>query len=337
MQWNGNSLIVEAPKRPKRLTGTRFPAALGLDRWNSPFKVWCALTRTYEEPFEDTKYTIAGKVIEPKVIDYLNKTYFFNELVSPTDIWGPDYYQQTRGNFFPNETVFGGMWDALHRQNGKPVGVVEIKTTSRPEDWQNGAPIHYALQACLYAYLLGVETVTIGTSFLSPSDYEDPSAFIPSADNTIIDQFPLYGRFPQFDKLIEAAVNWWQDHVLTGKSPPYNEKTDKDILAALRTNSIETEGWEMILRRAESLKAKLDAVKETEKEYKGVLDQLKAHCIANLRDGDTRVELQGEANTFTLLKSTTTSIDKNALKKDGLLEKYSVENDSYRFSVKEKK
>ena len=57
------------------------------------------------------------------------------------------------------EPIFGGMWDALYYENGKVAAVIEIKTTKRAEDWSNGAPGYYALQAALYAYLLGIDDV----------------------------------------------------------------------------------------------------------------------------------------------------------------------------------
>ena len=57
-----------SPRRSalKKITGTRFAAIMGLNKWTTPFNAWCAITRTYEEPFEDTIYTVAGKTIEPK-------------------------------------------------------------------------------------------------------------------------------------------------------------------------------------------------------------------------------------------------------------------------------
>ena len=72
MQWNSDSTVsITPPKKPKKVTGTRFASVLDLNRWSSPFEAWCAITRTYEEPFEDTIYTIAGKTIEPKQADYI--------------------------------------------------------------------------------------------------------------------------------------------------------------------------------------------------------------------------------------------------------------------------
>ena len=104
MEWlETNQIKVDPPKRPKKCTGTRFASILDLDRWNTPFKTWCAITRTYEEPFVENKYTIAGKTIEPKIIDYLNKVCFFGDLKSPTDIYGKDYFKKTWGDKSPKK------------------------------------------------------------------------------------------------------------------------------------------------------------------------------------------------------------------------------------------
>ena len=101
MEWlDGNKIQIIPPKRPKKLTGTRFATILGLNPWSTPFEIWCEVTRTYQKPFEDTIYTIAGKTIEPKQAEYMKQTYFMSNLVTPTDIWGKDYFRQTYGDFF---------------------------------------------------------------------------------------------------------------------------------------------------------------------------------------------------------------------------------------------
>ena len=48
LTWNKNNTISVMPSaRPKKITGTRFAAIMGLNRWTTPFNVWCAVTRTY--------------------------------------------------------------------------------------------------------------------------------------------------------------------------------------------------------------------------------------------------------------------------------------------------
>lgn len=334
-KFEKNTVIIDPPKRPKKVTGTRFASILDLDRWNTPFKTWCAITRTYEEPFVDSKYTIAGKTIEPKIIKYLNKVYFFGDLKSPTDIYGKDYFNKTFGDFFKNVEIFGGMWDALYYEDGKVATVIEIKTTKRAEDWSNGAPNYYALQAALYAYLLGIDDVVMVASFLEEKDYEHPEKFVPSSDNTIIDEFKISERFPQFQAHIDRAKDWWNAHVVTGISPAFDEKKDEEILKELRKNTIEADSdIAALIAEGEALKNEIDAVTNTiaekEKRLKIVTDLIKQHCISQFRDGDKKVAVTGAKYEWIVSRNETTEIDKDALKKDGLLSKYSKTKSSYR-------
>ena len=335
-----NTVVTDPPKRPKKITGTRFASILDLNRWNTPFKTWCAITRTYEEPFVDSKYTIAGKIIEPKIINYLNKVYFFGDLKSPTDIYGKDYFNKTYGDFFKDVEIFGGMWDALYYEDGKAAAVIEIKTTKRAEDWSNGAPNYYALQAALYAYLLGIDDVVMVASFLEEKDYEHPEKFVPSSDNTIIDEFKISERFPQFQAHIDRATDWWNAHVVTGISPAFDEKKDEEILKELRKNTIEADSdIAALIAEGEALKNEIDAVtgtiSEKEKRLKVVTNLIKQHCLSQFRDGDKKVVIAGTKYEWIVSRNETTEIDKDALKKEGLLDKYSKQKTSYRITLNE--
>ena len=164
MEFKNNTVIVDPPKKPKKCTATRFATIMGLNAWSTPFSAWCEMTRTYEKPFEDSIYTVAGKVIEPKICDYLRSRYFM-DIKSPTDVYGPDYFKKTWGDFFPDVEALGGMWDFLGDDF-----VVQVKTTKRVEDWRGvdgevEPPIYYKLQASLYAYLLGFDNVVMTCSF----------------------------------------------------------------------------------------------------------------------------------------------------------------------------
>lgn len=108
MIWQDKSIIVDPPKRPKKITATRFATILGLNPWSTAFEMWCEITKTYQKPFEDTIYTIAGKTIEPKQIAYMRKAYVMTNLRTPTDVYGEGYFNKTFGDFFHNVPVFGG-------------------------------------------------------------------------------------------------------------------------------------------------------------------------------------------------------------------------------------
>lgn len=312
------------PKSFKKLTATRFATVMGLNAWATPFSAWCEITRTYEKPFEDTIYTVAGKTIEPKVIDYLNNVMFM-DIKSPTDVYGADYFKKTWGDFFPDQKELGGMWDALGDNF-----VVEIKTTKRAEDWAIDVPIYYKLQACLYAYLLGFDNVVVTVSFLEDKDYANPELFEPSYKNTKIYEFKLSEAFPTFEEsYVKTALQFWKEHVETGISPEFDEKKDAEILKELRKNKLEStdKDIEKLISEADRLQASIDKaeekLEEKKKRVEEINDIVKKHMKTQFRDGDNKVEIAGKKYTWTLSKSSRTSVDNDALKKDGLYEKYS--------------
>lgn len=343
MEWLKNAIKVDPPKKPKKITATRLATILGLNPWSTPFEVWCEITRTYQKPFEDTIYTIAGKTIEPKQIAYMRKAYGMNNLRTPTDIYGADYFKKTWGDFFGDIPIFGGMWDSrLDDRKGHPEAVLEFKTTKRSEDWVKDIPEYYAIQAALYAYLLGIDDVIMVASFLEEGDYLDPEQYVPSAANTITVEFKVSERYPDFDLMIEKAKKWWNDHVVTGISPAFDEKKDAEILKVLRTNNpAPTDDMAALIAEAEALKKELDEVAAAtapkEKRLKTITEAIKKFAMEQFRPGDKKVAVPGSTYSWTVSKTESTELDKDALKADGLLEKYTRPKTSYRITVAENK
>jgi len=320
-----NRIKVDPPKKPKKCTATRFATILGLNAWASPFSAWCEITRTYEAPFEDTIYTKAGKVIEPKICEYLRNTYFM-DIKSPTDVYGEDYFRKTWGDFFPDQKELGGMWDFLGDDF-----VVEVKTTKRAEDWALDVPIYYKLQACLYAWLLGFDNVVMTASFLEDKDYVNPEDFEPSYKNTKIYEFKVSEAFPTFEETyVEPALKFWRDHVETGISPEFDEKKDAEILKVLRKNVTEAEDNDIvkIMKEGDRLQAQIDKAKakieEKEKRLKEINDQVKKSMIEQFRDGDKHVEIKGSAYTWDLRRDVSKSFDQKNFEEDypGVYDKY---------------
>lgn len=319
------------------MTGTRFATVMGLNAWASPFKVWCEMTKTYEDPFEESIYTKAGKVIEPKICEYLRSRYFM-DIKSPTDVYGPDYFRKTWGDFYPDVEALGGSWDFLGDDF-----VVEVKTTKRVEDWRGvdgevEPPIYYKLQACLYAYLLGFDNVVMTCSFLQDKDYEDPEAFEPTVDNTVVIEFKLSEAFPTFkESYIDPALKFWRDHVLTGISPEFDEKKDANILKELRKNVTEASDKDIakLMAEADKLRVSVDKaevrIADKKKRIKEIEDQVKESMKAQFRDGDKKVEIASKKYTWTLSKSERNSLDSTKLKKElpDVFTKYSKKSEVY--------
>lgn len=351
IEWNGTSVKTDVPAKPKKITGTHFPTVIGVNPYSTPFEVWCRCTRTYEVPFSGNKYTNAGQIIEPKVFNFLrNSMGFGNRVVTPEDMYGKDHFKKTWGDFFKEREIFGGSWDALIMgDDGKPEYVVEIKTVrvdgrsgSLEQRWKDGEAPHYqALQASLYAYLLGIDKVLMVAVALEDKkgDYEHPEKVVPSYanENVYTDEFRVSDRYPNFDLYIEQATAWWNSYVLTGNSPEFDEKKDAEILKALRTNCVSPDtDISAIVAEAEQLTQEIEqamsAVSDKEKRLKLLTELIKEYALKEFRDGDTKVSLLGGSYIFTLSKTTTTELDKDSLEADGLLEKYTKSKTNYRLS-----
>lgn len=340
MEWlNSKQIKIDPPKKTKKVTGTRFATILGRNPWSTPFEMWLAITKTYEAPFEETIYTKAGKTIEPKQAEYMKKSYGM-DIITPTDRYGADYFKSTWGDFFPESKHLGGMWDYLGvDENGVVDTVLEMKTTKRIEDWQNDAPEYYALQAALYAYLLGVDNVIMVASFLEEKDYADPSKYTPNIKNTITVEFKVSERYPDFADKVAEVERWWAKYVDTGISPIYDEKKDAELLAALRTHNLTPDtDINALIAEAEGLKTEVDkataAIADKTKRLGEITNIIKEHAMGQFREGDKKVEIKGATYTWSLSRSETTTIDKKALEADGLLEKYQKKTEQYRMTVK---
>lgn len=335
---DGRIEIDTVPKRPKKMTGTRFASVLGLNAWATPFEMWCAMTRTYEKPFEETIYTSAGKIIEPKVVEYLRNVYFM-DLKTPEDVWGQDYFKQTWGDFFPTDKVFGGMWDALGDNF-----IVEIKTTKRAEDWLHEIPIYYKLQSALYAHLNGFDDVVVTVSFLEPRNYEHPEDFEPNVENTKVFEYKMSEDYPDFeDKYLKPALDFWNDHVLTGISPKYDERKDAEILKELKTAHVTPDDSEIgeVLAEADALLKEINDFKAIlapkEKRLKALENQIKDFSMEQFDEADDRVEMTSSNYIWTTSKSTRRSLDSKRLETEhpSIYEGYLKETETYTLRKKE--
>ena len=350
MKWEDGYVVTDPPKRPKKITGTHFPSVIRKNPYSTPFEVWCRCTRTYEKPFEGNEYTNAGKVIEPKVFDFLRTSMGYGDsLVTPEDVYGKDFFKKTHGDFYPDKEIFGGMWDALIMDGENIESVVEIKTVcidgysgDFEERWMDGkAPDYQGLQASLYAWLLGIDHVMMVAVTLEKGkgDYEHPEKVEPSFanNNVYIDEFDIYSRYPQFDLYVESARGFWETHVLKGVSPLWSDK-DSKLIAEMKTKYIDTsKGSTLILAEWEKAKMEYDeAMADVEPKKKRLDDltkQLKAHLTDMMGEMD-KVYANGNIYEITLSKSVRTVIDKAKMEEDGILDAYSILEDNYRLTTK---
>lgn len=220
--------------KPKKISGTNLGVILGYNSFQTPFQAWCDMMKVYKKPFRESKELTAGKEIENLQIKYIKEKYNLSGLITPTDKFGPDFFNKTHGNFFPMDDHFQGMWDALNTelQTGEVKSVIEMKTTKKKnqEKWKDQIPFYYVLQCALYAYLSNTKRMTIVASFLEDKDYDKPLGFVPNENNTIIVPYTLDKDIPKFEEFyIKPAIMWWDKHIVQGISPEYNEFIEGDV------------------------------------------------------------------------------------------------------------
>lgn len=236
---------ITPPSSTLKITGTRLVGALGMSRYTTPFQIWAEICKVYKPPFEDNKYTLAGKAIEPKQAEYVRSKFNLgNELVSPSDEFGENYFFKTFGDFYKDEKIFGGMWDYLYKKDGKLTSVLEMKTAQEKKKplwdasvYSTPVPFEYLLQGCLYAYLSKVDSIVFVATFLNPSDYDAPEKFVVNDENTKLVSIRPSKHLPRFEEdYIKPALEWWDRHVVSGVSPSYdiNNKDDMAIVEQLK-------------------------------------------------------------------------------------------------------
>jgi hypothetical protein len=127
--------------------------------------------------------------------------------------------------------------------------------------------------------------------------------------------------------------------VVTGISPDYDEKKDAEILKALRTNSLAPDAdIDALIAEAEGLKTELEAVyasvADKEKRLKEVTEQIKQHLTNAFTPHAIAVEHKGGKYVWSVSKTTSSKLDKDAMQADGVLQKYLKLEETFRMTTK---
>ena len=249
MEWSYSEdrkrIVLDKPPVQKlRITGTRLGSVLGVNKYSTPFKAWCEITKLVKAPFEDSKYMKFGRAVEPKLIEYVGK--FYPNVMSIKDYYGNNFEEYQWNNFKDESNIMGGIIDAVATRNdGKTLAtIIECKTASNASLWTNNSvPVSYLLQGALYAYLKGLDRVVFVCTFPEEMDYNHPENYQVTDENTILVVkklsdilIPINGKYLNIEECMEYATEWWNEFVVQGISPEFDEKLDKDYLDIIRAS-----------------------------------------------------------------------------------------------------
>ena len=293
-----NHVICFNPSNHGKITGSRFLAVLGKDRYTTDFKAACLIARIYTE-YEPTKYTEAGNAIEPIIRSYVrdNWNVLLKDRMSLSDddvitVEEPVAMRDCNYDHFGSEPIFGGLVDGYLRLNGTRKAILEIKTSSHRDDWADGkVPEGYLLQASLYAELAGLNTIVFAVGFLEESDYDDPNSWRPNYDNSLI----VVVHKKDISEEMEYAEDWFKRFILKGMTPKWSEK-DEDIIDRFTQREITFLPGELVytINRLIDSYGKCDT-SEMEEEIKQVLAK-------KMMTDDDRIRYEHNGFTFLVKK-----------------------------------
>lgn len=345
---NKNIVLNEVPKQRLRITGHRISSVLGLDQYQSDFGAWCEITKLVKLPFEDNKYTIFGKTVEPKLINLIRTK--FPNVMSIEEYYGNNIEKYKWNNFVEDSDVFGGIIDAVATKDDLKTltMIVECKSSSHPEVWGNNqVPLDYLLQGCLYSYLKGLDRVLFVCCFPQDLDYNHPEKFEPNEKNTIMVVKKIKdvlipmpnGDLITFQEAIEYCEEWWEKHIEKGVSPQFDEVKDKEYLDIIRTSQpINDSSLEDLCDRAKELVEEIETLKESigltskEKELKILEDNIKKCLMNNLHEGETKISCKQYSLNGTIKEKFNEKLF--AKENPKIYEKYLEEELNYRLSKK---
>lgn len=301
---DGRYHVTEQRRSFGKVTGTMMAGLLDKSRWSTPFTTTAKMLRLYNEDISDKKEVTAGVIMEPKILDYIGALH------------GDDIYSERKGDHAEwksdfEDDIFGGHIDGL-----MPDGtVVEVKTTRNIEDWLNGPPIYYWIQASLYAHFLDSERIIFMVGITDDVTLSDPKSWEPTKHTVARYDVPVIDGFKG---MMEEARRIYAETVLKGRTTPVTDNPmDARVSSLLGAQLWGEDDLNEAVLQYKDTQARMDAYKETEQrmsEQREVMDMyLRSHGITEARTAHGMIKKTSY---------TRHTINTDALKRDGLYDVY---------------
>lgn len=302
-----------------KIAGTFLAGIVGRSLWDTPFSIATKILRIYDEDKGDLPALKAGTTLEPIMLNYLNRTGRLPN--TPADTLFPNYEEGSHLDWkshFDDET-FSGHVDAIagHVTDAyKGDGIVENKTTTRPEYWDfvnNIPPENYWLQASLYAHFFGYDTIYFTVGILTPEEQDNPYRFVPSEDNVKVMKVGLH---PEFEELFKIAQEWYHNYIDRRYTPIPDMSNPIDV-RIVKVLDAQKSVLKDILPKFNEYITLTNEINAKQK----LADELKEQITIYLEAND--IEGIGNGNiSYKYSEYSRKTVDTDALKKDGIYEAY---------------
>ena len=222
----------------KKITGHRIGAIFGMSEFSTPFKVACELAGLYPGD-KSNKYIEAGNAIEPILRKWTRA--HISEIAPLLGLNGamgveePAPADKCQYDHFHTNEMFGGMVDGYITCDGKRSAILEIKTASNREKWDDGqggftnVPDSYMMQASLYAELSNLQKIVFVVGFLEEADYRMPGKWVPTPENTCVVIKDREDMKPWMDK----AEAWYKELKSSYCTPEWTD-ADEEVVKYIR-------------------------------------------------------------------------------------------------------
>ena len=302
---DGSYTVTDKREPYGKVTGTSISAVIGKNPWQTPFSSAVRMLRLFNEDISDKPSIHAGVVMEPKILDHFGAIHgdeIFAVRSGDHETWASDF----------DDEIFGGHIDGLMPDGA----VVEVKTSSRPQDWDNAIPYHYHLQASLYAHFLKTDRIVFLVGFTDRETLANPDVWVPSKDNCIrVD----CGIADGFDGILGDARDFYESTVLKDTTPVPDMSNPIDEMLV---QYLDAQLWndEEVLDAVNGI----DDLNQRIQELTALQDELamKKEILSLYMDYNHVDEVDGNSVVIERSLRSKQSIDAQLLKRDGLYDMY---------------
>lgn len=252
------------------ITGTQVAGILGESPWSSPFQVACQLLGVAREDISDKPATMTGRALERRIIDYVRDTYSDQGTFIPA----AELYEKRDGDHdtWPSDfedDVFAGHVDGLVVTDDGASFILEVKTSSNMDSWQNGVPEYYYWQIALYNHFMTAQDKAwVALGVVDDADRRRPSKWTPSKENVAL--FCMDIDQDEVASKIEELREWYATYIMNGVTPPYDPSNQGDV-----------EMYNHLISLSDDVSAKeamLDRLVEIENEINSAEENMKPLC-----------------------------------------------------------
>ncbi len=256
----------------KVIGGSTISAIIGLSPYNSAFGVWAQLTGQSNIDVQNESVD-RGNKMEPWIAEYYAMRHPEYQVMEHVPVFH-ERFQYIMGS--PDRILIG-------TESGNLEAGLEIKTVNivKIDEWgdegTNDIPIHYWVQCQWYAGLLGVSDWNLAVAFVRPGTLE----MVEHREYSI--QFDKV----RYEKLIRAAVVFWETHVETGV-PPKITKSDLHTVNYLRNKypSHKVGVWAERTKEIDEIVAEYLEAKQQDDSTKDRLETARMRLVEALGDAE---------------------------------------------------